>query len=45
MSSKILVALQHNQLKAAGSIPNGVIGIFHWLTHSSHNVALGSIQL
>jgi hypothetical protein len=29
MSSKILVALQHNQLKAAGSIPNGVIGIFH----------------
>jgi len=30
--------------KVAGSIPDGVIGIFHWHNPSSHTMALGSTQ-
>jgi len=30
--------------KVVGSIPNGIIGIFHWYNPSSHNMALGSTQ-
>jgi len=30
--------------KVAGSIPGGIIGIFHWLNPSGRNVALGSTQ-
>jgi hypothetical protein len=30
--------------KVAGSIPNGVIGIFHWDNSSSRTMALGSTQ-
>ena len=30
--------------KVAGSIPDGVIGIFHWHNPSSRTMALGSIQ-
>jgi len=30
--------------KAAGSIPDGVIGIFHRHVHSSHTVAMGLTQ-
>jgi hypothetical protein len=30
--------------KVAGSIPNSVIGIFHWHNPSSHTMALGSTQ-
>jgi hypothetical protein len=31
-------------LKAAGSIPNSVIGMFHWHNPSSRTRALGSTQ-
>jgi hypothetical protein len=31
-------------LQAVGSIPDGVIRIFHSLNHCSHTVALGSAQ-
>ena len=31
-------------LKVAGSIPNGVIGILHWLNASGRTMALGSTQ-
>jgi hypothetical protein len=34
------IALQ----KVAGSIPDGVIGIFHWLNPSSRFMALGSTE-
>jgi hypothetical protein len=30
--------------KAAGSIPDGVIGIFHWHNSSDRTMALGSTQ-
>ena len=30
--------------KVAGSIPDGVIGIFHWHNPSDRTMALGSIQ-
>jgi hypothetical protein len=30
--------------KVAGSIPNGVTGIFHWLNPSNRTIALGSTQ-
>ena len=30
--------------KVAGSIPDGVIGIFHWRNPSDHTLALGSTQ-
>jgi hypothetical protein len=30
--------------KVAGSIPDGVIGIFHWHNPSGHTIALGSTQ-
>jgi len=30
--------------KVAGSIPDGVIGIFHWNNPSGRTVALGSTQ-
>jgi hypothetical protein len=30
--------------KVAGSITDGVIGIFHWLNPSGRTMALGSIQ-
>ena len=30
--------------KVAGSIPDGVIGIFHWRNPSGHTMALGSTQ-
>ena len=30
--------------KVAGSIPNGVIGIFHWHNPSDRTMALGSTQ-
>jgi len=30
--------------KVAGSIPDGVIGIFHWLNPSGRIMALGSTQ-
>jgi hypothetical protein len=30
--------------KVAGSIPDGVIGNFHWYNHSDHTMALGSNQ-
>ena len=30
--------------KVMGSIPDGVIGIFHWHNHSSRTMALGSTQ-
>jgi len=30
--------------KFAGSIPDGVIGIFHWYNHSDRTMALGSTQ-
>jgi len=30
--------------KVTGSIPDGFIGIFHWLNPSSHTMALGSTQ-
>ena len=30
--------------KVVGSIPDGVIGIFHWHNPSSHNMALGLTQ-
>jgi hypothetical protein len=30
--------------KVAGSIPDGVIGIFHWHNHSGRTMALGSTQ-
>jgi hypothetical protein len=31
-------------LKVAGSIPDGVIGIFHWHNPSDRTMALGSTQ-
>ena len=31
--------------KVAGSIPDGIIGIFHWLNPSVRTTALGSTQL
>ena len=31
--------------KVAGSIPDGVIGIFHWFIPSGRTVALGLTQL
>jgi len=31
--------------KVAGSIPDGVIGIFHWFNPSGRTVALGLTQL
>ena len=31
--------------KVAGSIPDGVIGIFQWHNPSDHTMALGSTQL
>ena len=30
--------------KVAGSIPDGVIGIFHWYNHSGRTMTLGSTQ-
>ena len=30
--------------QVAGSIPDGVIGIFKWHNHSGHTMALGSTQ-
>ena len=30
--------------KVTGSIPDGVIGIFHWFNHSGRNIPLGSTQ-
>jgi hypothetical protein len=30
--------------KAAGSIPDGVIGMFHWYNHSGRTMTLGSTQ-
>ena len=38
--------LRHNATsrKDAGSIPDGVIEIFHWLKPSGHTMALGSTQ-
>ena len=31
-------------VKVAGSIPEGVIGIFHWYSPSGRSMALGSTQ-
>jgi hypothetical protein len=38
--------LRHSAIswKVMGSIPNGVIGIFHWLNPSGHTMALESTQ-
>jgi len=37
-------SLRITNLKDAGSIPDGVIGIFHWHTPSVPTMALGSAQ-
>jgi len=46
MSSLWRSRLRHcaTSQKVAGSIPDGVIGIFHRRVHSSHTMALGLTQ-
>jgi len=39
-----VVKILCDKSEVAGSIPNGVIGIFHWYNPSDRTMALGSTQ-
>ena len=41
--AKLVEALRYSR-KAAGSIPDGVTGIFHWPNPSGHTMAVRSTQ-
>jgi hypothetical protein len=40
----IYIIITDSTFKVAGSIPDGVIGFFHWLNPSGRTMALGSTQ-
>jgi hypothetical protein len=40
----VVKVLRYNSGKVTGSIPDGVVGIFHWHNPSDRTIALGSTQ-